>query len=110
MILSRFVFIAAWRLLGGMCVAVALLGCNSTSEVTPAGKDTFAISVKGYESNNDTPEGLREKMMALFQAKAQQITEGRHYDRFELVSFEVTRQTQGGASVPIGRGTIHCFR
>src|SRR3954462_11486324 len=88
-------------------VFVSLLAaCAESATATPAGNDTFAITVRGVEEASDTPEAVEAKLKALFQKKAESITEGRHYERFELVSFQASRET----GTPIGRGTIHCFR
>lgn len=95
-------------LLRAVCaVLVSLLAaCAESATATPAGNDTFAITVRGVEESTDTPEAVEAKLKELFQKKAQSVTEGRHYDRFELVSFQASRET----GTPIGRGTIRCFR
>jgi hypothetical protein len=87
-----------------------MAGCGPTGEVKPTGENMFAIIVRGVESASDTPEETKDKLRTLFQSKAQQITEGRHYERYELVSFEAAHETKGGVATPVGRGTIRCFR
>jgi hypothetical protein len=96
-------------LMGGLAV-VWVVGCASTGNVTPLGNDTFAISVQGTESSADTAESLKDKLRGQFQAKAQQITDGKKYERYELISFDVAREQKNGVTVPYGRGTIHCIR
>jgi phosphate-selective porin len=109
MILQSFFSRAARRLGAAVALGVALAGCSTTSQVTPAGADTYAITVQGTDSASESAEDLRNKLKGQFQAKAQQVTDDHHYERYELVSFEVAREPKGGGTVPIGRGTIHCF-
>jgi phosphate-selective porin len=101
---------SARRALAVLALGAVLAGCSSTSQVSPAGTDTFAIKVQGTDSASESAEDLRNKLKGQFQAKAQQVTDDHHYERYELVSFEVDREQKGGATVPVGRGTIHCFR
>lgn len=95
-----------------LCAFAALLlaGCAETAQVTPAGDDTFAITVEAVEEPGDTPEAVEKKLRELFQAKAEKITDGRKYERYELVSYETTRLSTGARAKPIARGTIRCFR
>jgi hypothetical protein len=79
-------------------------------KVTPMGNDTFAISVHEFEYPSETAEDLREKLLQMFQARAEQITDKGKYDRFELLKFEITHEVKGGKSIPYGRGTIRCVR
>ena len=88
-------------------VALFAAGCASTTQVKPMGEDTYEIVVEGTEAPSDTPDSLRDKLRALFQAKAQAITDGRKYERYELLTFETTRTEN---NTPIARGTIRCFR
>jgi hypothetical protein len=109
MILFRSFSRVARRLGAAMILSVALAGCSTTSQVTSTGNDTYAISVQGTDSASESAEDLRDKLKGQFQAKAQQVTDDHHYERYELVSFEVARESKGGGTVPVGRGTIHCF-
>jgi hypothetical protein len=90
----------------GLVFVGLLAACAESATATPSGNDTFAITVRGVEETSDTPEQVEAKLKELFQKKAQAITEGRHYERFELVSFQASRET----GTPIGRGTIRCFK